>query len=75
MTDHTAALNQLISTRQATVGIVGLGYVGLPLVQAFVRVGFRVLGFDLDQAKVERLAAGQSYIKHVPSEWVASWLA
>ncbi len=64
-----------IESRSASVGIVGLGYVGLPLADAFLRAGFRVLGFDVDAAKVESLAAGRSYIRHVPSETVAGWLA
>lgn len=49
------------------VGIVGLGYVGLPLGVAFARRGLRVLGFDRDPAKVRDLNAGRSYIKHIPS--------
>ncbi|HTN75706.1 MAG TPA: nucleotide sugar dehydrogenase, partial [Pirellulaceae bacterium] len=74
---HTAAqeLRQRLLDRSATVGIVGLGYVGLPLVQAFVRAGFRVIGFDIDARKVNELCAGRSYIKHVPGEWIAQWLA
>ncbi|MCI0357937.1 MAG: nucleotide sugar dehydrogenase, partial [Planctomycetaceae bacterium] len=58
--------------RTAVVGIVGLGYVGLPLVRTFVAAGFRTLGFDIDAAKVERLARGESYIAHLPAEWIAS---
>jgi UDP-N-acetyl-D-glucosamine dehydrogenase len=57
--------------RTAVVGIVGLGYVGLPLVRTFVAAGFRTLGFDIDAAKVERLARGESYIAHLPAEWIA----
>lgn len=68
-----ATLQARLSNRSATVGIVGLGYVGLPLVQAFVAAGFRVLGFDVDERKVARLRVGQSYIKHVPAEWIAAW--
>jgi UDP-N-acetyl-D-glucosamine dehydrogenase len=63
---------QSIDTRTAQVGIVGLGYVGLPLVQAFVRAGFRTIGFDVDDAKIDRLLAGQSYIGDLPSSWVAT---
>jgi len=60
-----------IESREAVVGIVGMGYVGLPLAHAFRESGFRVLGFDIDAKKVEALKAGRSYIKHIPSERVA----
>lgn len=59
-----------IDDQSALVGIVGLGYVGLPLAQAFIAAGYRVLGFDVDQAKVDKLLRGESYIGHLPSEWV-----
>ncbi len=61
---HTALLNQ-IQQRQALVGIIGLGYVGLPLARAFALKGYRVLGFDVDPHKVEKLGRGQSYIGHI----------
>ena len=48
-----------------TVGIVGLGYVGLPLALRFAEAGFKVLGFDIDPAKVSQINAGKSYIKHI----------
>jgi UDP-N-acetyl-D-glucosamine dehydrogenase len=54
-----------IQTRRARVGIIGLGYVGLPLARAFGTAGFAVLGFDVDQAKVARLERGESYIGHI----------
>jgi len=57
-----------IRSRQAHVGIIGLGYVGLPLARAFAHAGFRVLGFDVDRTKVQRLARGESYIGHLPDE-------
>jgi UDP-N-acetyl-D-glucosamine dehydrogenase len=69
------ALRSRIDARRAVVGVVGLGYVGLPLVHAFIEAGFRVLGYDVDQAKVDRLQRGESYIGHIPSAWLASWLA
>ncbi|MGA2266262.1 MAG: nucleotide sugar dehydrogenase [Phycisphaerae bacterium] len=59
-----------IETRKAVVGVVGLGYVGLPLVREFVRGGVRVLGFDIDTTKIAHLAAGRSYIEHIPSSMV-----
>ena len=52
-------------SRSATVGVIGLGYVGLPLSLRFVEVGFKVIGFDIDQKKVDCLNAGQSYVKHI----------
>jgi UDP-N-acetyl-D-glucosamine dehydrogenase len=58
--------------KTATIGVVGLGYVGLPLIRALVTAGFRTLGFDVDPAKIARLQAGQSYIGHVASEWIAN---
>lgn len=64
-------LLDLIEKRKAKVGIIGLGYVGLPLVVAFAKKGFGVLGFDVDEEKVAMLNAGKSYIKHIPAEQVA----
>jgi len=60
-----------IADRTALIGVIGLGYVGLPLVHRFWEVGFKVLGFDTDPVKVERLNRGESYIKHIPSARVA----
>ena len=56
-----------IQARRARIGIVGLGYVGLPLVLRFGEEHFRVLGFDVDAAKVRQLNAGESYIRHIPA--------
>ena len=63
----THGLAEKIASKSAKVGVIGLGYVGLPLIRAFTAAGFRCLGFDVDQAKVDRLLAGQSYIKHIDS--------
>jgi UDP-N-acetyl-D-glucosamine dehydrogenase len=60
-------LSELIGTKQARIGVIGLGYVGLPLIRAFTGAGFRCVGFDVDQAKVDKLQAGQSYIRHIDS--------
>jgi UDP-N-acetyl-D-glucosamine dehydrogenase len=70
-----AHLLQRIDDRAAVVGVLGLGYVGLPLARRFTEVGFRVLGFDNDPRKVERLTAGESYIEHVPDGAVAAMRA
>jgi UDP-N-acetyl-D-glucosamine dehydrogenase len=56
-----------IRERTALVGIIGLGYVGLPLARTFSARGFRVLGFDTDPNKIERLRRGESYIGHIPA--------
>jgi UDP-N-acetyl-D-glucosamine dehydrogenase len=56
-----------ISSRSAVIGVVGLGYVGLPLVLRFAEAGFRVLGFDIDEGKVRKIEAGESYIEHIPA--------
>ncbi len=57
-----------IKSKKASVGIVGLGYVGLPLAAEFVRAGFNVVGFDIDGEKIKMLDAAKSYIKHISSE-------
>ncbi len=57
-----------IAKKDITVGIVGLGYVGLPLAKEFVRVGFKTIGFDVDPEKIKLLRKSQTYIKHIPSE-------
>ncbi|MCC6554918.1 MAG: nucleotide sugar dehydrogenase [Polyangiaceae bacterium] len=59
------SLLQMITSQGARIGIIGLGYVGLPLALTFLEKGFRVLGFDVDPEKVEALRAGRSYIKHL----------
>src|SRR5688572_19761453 len=54
-----------IETRAAVVGIIGLGYVGLPLALAFARASFKVVGFDTDPVKIQALNQGHSYIHHI----------
>ena len=61
-----------IKSRKAVVGVIGLGYVGLPLMLRFCETGYRVLGFDIDQDKVERLNVGESYIEHISPERISS---
>ncbi|MCS7052460.1 MAG: nucleotide sugar dehydrogenase [Ignavibacterium sp.] len=57
-----------IKTKEAKVGIIGLGYVGLPLALEFAEAGFNVIGFDIDSKKIPILESGRTYIKHIPSE-------
>ena len=59
------------NTNTAHIGIVGLGYVGLPLALRFAEVGFKVLGFDIDQSKIDAIHDGRSYIKHIGNAVVA----
>ncbi|MFI4875011.1 MAG: nucleotide sugar dehydrogenase [Blastopirellula sp. JB062] len=75
-TDRLAAqLKEAILAKRSKVGVIGLGYVGLPLVQAYVGSDFSALGFDVDQRKVDALSRGESYIKHVDPKWIAEWVA
>lgn len=60
-----------IQQKDAVIGVVGLGYVGLPLVLAYARAGFRTLGLDIDTSKIDHIHAGTSYIKHIPTVQVA----
>jgi UDP-N-acetyl-D-glucosamine dehydrogenase len=69
---HAAALVGRFGDRSATIGIVGLGYVGLPLALTFTQAGFRVIGFDIDSAKAEAINSGKSYFLHIADEAVAS---
>src|SRR5215471_13301445 len=62
-----AMLEQSIRDRTARVGVIGLGYVGLPLVSGFAGGGFRVTGFDVDPEKVAALESNRSYIAHFPA--------
>src|SRR5207237_8379152 len=57
-----------IQSHKARIGVVGLGYVGLPLVLRFGEEHFPILGFDVDPVKVRKLNAGESYIRHIPAE-------
>jgi len=74
MADNYNTLNGLIRTKKAQIGVIGLGYVGLPIVLRFCEEGFRVLGFDIDPEKIKALSNGKSYIKHIPSERIAAFV-
>ena len=71
MAQMETSLSKAIEDRTAKIGIIGLGYVGLPLIRAFIGAGYKTLGFDVDQGKVDALLAGKSYIGHISSEWIA----
>lgn len=66
---------QKLREGSATIGIVGLGYVGLPLVLRYSEVGYKVVGFDIDRKKIDALMEGRSYIEHIPAQAIRSAVA
>src|SRR3954468_14852090 len=66
----TDELNTLIGQRRAQIGVIGLGYVGLPLLVEFARKGFKAIGFEVDTEKSEQINAGESYISDITSRAV-----
>ncbi|MFP4055012.1 MAG: nucleotide sugar dehydrogenase [Phycisphaerae bacterium] len=68
-------LLEKVESKKALIGVVGLGYVGLPLVREFTAAGMKVLGFDVDPVKVKALMAGKSYIEHIPASTIKGMLA
>lgn len=73
-TSHIADLLARVASRDYVIGIVGMGYVGLPLALAALKAGFRVIGFDINAERVALLNNGRSGIKHIPSEPLAEAL-
>ena len=69
--DFLARFKESVAARTARIGVIGLGYVGLPLTIRFGEEGFPVVGFDVDAEKPRKLARGESYIRHIPNEGVA----
>ena len=61
-------LLEMIEQKTARIGIIGLGYVGLPLALHFGDKGFHVIGFDLDSKKIDKILHGESYIKHISAD-------
>ncbi|HIL19891.1 MAG TPA: nucleotide sugar dehydrogenase [Gammaproteobacteria bacterium] len=70
MSSHKDALLKKFEAGQAVIGIVGLGYVGLPLMIRYSGIGFRVIGIDIDSSKVEKLNKGETYIEHIQSSQI-----
>ena len=66
--DYKDALLMKITSHSAVIGVIGLGYVGLPLALTFAEKGFRVIGFDTDETKIPLLMKGESYIKHIAGD-------
>jgi UDP-N-acetyl-D-glucosamine dehydrogenase len=68
-------INQIKATfkdKSAKIGVIGLGYVGLPLIMTFIDRSFQVYGFDIDKTKIDSLINGESYIKHIPDEKIVN---
>lgn len=63
-------ITEKFNNKEAVIGILGLGYVGLPLMLRYNAIGYRVLGLDIDQQKVDKLNSGTSYIEHIPSKHI-----
>lgn len=70
---HETLLSK-INNQSALVGVIGLGYVGLPLIRSFIAAGFRTIGFDVDPQKVDKLRRGESYIGHIPDSQIAEFI-
>src|SRR5262245_20010362 len=75
MTSLASQLQSRLTDRTAAVGVVGLGYVGLPLLVELARAGYEAVGFDLDERKVTALSEGRSYIPDVPTADVSALVA
>ena len=75
MSGHSQRLRQVLEQRAARVGVIGLGYVGLPLAVAFGKAGFSVLGVEVDRERVARLKAGESPVEDVGSDELATLVA
>jgi len=74
-TASATALEEKIKNRTARVGIIGLGYVGLPLAMEFAKAGFSVTGIDIQESKVSQLNRGESYVQDVPTDTLRKWVS
>ena len=70
-----ADLLAAFETKRATIGVIGLGYVGVPLALTAAQAGFPVLGFDVNKPRVAKINRGESVIKHIPAELMATAVA
>ncbi len=71
----TSELSQKLSSKSATIGIIGIGYVGLPLALRFSEVGLKVIGFDINQKLIETINSGKSLFNHIPDQAVQTAVA
>src|SRR3984885_9195101 len=75
ITAAATALEEKIRNRTARVGVIGLGYVGLPLAMEFAKAGFSVTGIDIQPSKVSQLNRGESYVQDVPTDTLKKWVS
>src|SRR3954468_2875954 len=68
-------LSAKINSGSAVIGVIGLGYVGLPLLNAFHQAGHRVVGFDIDAKKIQMLKKGENYLKHLGEGFLKAMLS
>ena len=68
--NYYQTLQDKISNKTAVISVIGLGYVGLPLIIRYVEEGYKVIGFDIDPEKIDKLKRGESYIKHIPFDLI-----
>ena len=71
---YSQILLNTIENKTAIVGVIGLGYVGIPLIDAYIASGFQAIGFDVDSKKIESLKKGKSYIAHIKDAVIQNWL-
>jgi len=74
MNEQAEKLAAAIKEKDCVVGVIGLGYVGLPLIDAYITAGYNAIGFDVDQSKTDKLNAGESYIAHIENSVIKGWL-
>ena len=74
-TKEFLSLKKLLINKNAIIGIVGMGYVGLPLALAYAKNGFKVIGLDIDEKKVKKINRSESYIKHIPNEEIHKYVS
>src|SRR5712671_4687200 len=72
MNDLVAQAVEKFKSHKAVIGLIGLGYAGLPLCCCFAEAGFETIGFDVDPAKIKAIEAGHSYIEHIPASRIQS---
>ena len=74
-TKEFLSLKEILINKKAIIGIIGMGYVGLPLALAYAKNGFKVVGLDIDEKKVKSINKSHSYIKHISNEEIDKYVS